>query len=140
MTKCFIVHVFPPSQLIPAALHEEVHRKLRMQLTQRFFFVMVKALMRSYFGGVVVGSDRLVPCVGMCIADQPQERTIMALKHRDALMDCSHCTLPSRLHTRTVTGYQSGNNNECNGHVPSSSDEDEPPITRRHKTLHNNHA
>lgn len=53
----------------------------------------------SSFSGLAVHGDLFYPRIGLLIVDQPEERAIMCLKRRDSFMDCSLCTLPSRLHT-----------------------------------------
>lgn len=95
--KWFDIGIAPTLKNFPDYVPDIVKRRLRALLYHRFLFTMMKNLVKASYNGLVVNGVTLVPRIGMCIADQPEERMLLCLKGHDSFMDCTLCTLPSRI-------------------------------------------
>lgn len=75
---------------------------------------MFKNLIRASFTGTTVNGDLLLPRVKMVLADHPKEGAMLCFKRRDSFLDCSTCSMPSRITQQ---------NHPARTHLSSSRDE-----------------
>lgn len=113
--KWFDIGIAPTQKQFPEYLPEYARRRLRALLYHRFLFLMMKKMAKASYHGLIINGVTLVPRIGMLIADQPEERMLLCLKGHDSFMDCSLCTLPSRISSQD-----------------NATSEDEPTPTRQH--------
>lgn len=64
---------------------------------QRFFFTVFRTIVCASYKGVMVNGVLLFTRIAMIVCDQPEERSLLFRKGHDSYMDCSFCSLPSRL-------------------------------------------
>lgn len=99
---------------------------------------MFHSLITTSYIGVPIRGELFVPRIGMIIANQPEEQTLLCLKRRNSFMDCSLCTLPSIVKSQTTPRSIS------TVHLPSSAattpDEDDLSMTRSRRTCPNTSA
>lgn len=95
------------ARLIPSSVPIEKIRKLRSQLMQQYIFTLFTNLILDSYSSVTINGYMLFPRIWMVISDQPQERQLLSLKAHDSYMDCSHCSLPTRIQKRSQRPTQS---------------------------------
>lgn len=86
-------------------LSEEKKRRIRSKLFQRFIFLKFMELIQASSTGRVVNGVTLLPRIAMVIFYQPEEGAFLCLKSKDSYMDCTLCTLLSRIMTRRTSNY-----------------------------------
>lgn len=95
--KWLKIGIAPTARTIPSSVPNARRGQLRLSLLQRFIYICFKKRNQACFNGFVFKGYTYITRVGMFVADQPEERTVIALKRNDSDMDCSHCTLQSRI-------------------------------------------
>lgn len=96
----------------------------------RFILTEFRRLISESYSGTMIAGVQLIPKISMVIADKLGEHVILCLKGRDSFMDCSLCTLHSRV--------QRGHRQDIS---PENSSEEDCIIRRRPKrAARNNHA
>lgn len=123
----FTICLAPVTSIITATLPDETRRKLKLQLYHCFIFTLFRRLVRASYTGIVFNATTYSPRISMVVADQPEERSLLALKRRDSDMECSHCTLRTRLREEQ----------SCSGTLsaPSSSSDNESSHTPRRRVM-----
>lgn len=124
------ISIAPNTQSIPVSFPSERRRALKLQLFHRFLYMVLMALLSASFSGAVINNATFFARVGMIVADQPEERTLLCLKRRDSDMDCTHCVLPSRIRSM-ASRHRS---------TVSSSDDDSVSPSRRRTSIRNGMA
>lgn len=71
----------------PLYLPDSQKRRLKALLYHRFILQLAENLIRALYTGHVVSGQTLVPRIGMCIADKPEERMLFSFKGHDNFMD-----------------------------------------------------
>lgn len=131
----FTIAIAPTTSTIPSSLPYETKRRMRLELYQRFIFRVFCDMITASYSGFPYLGDMFFPRLAMIVADQPEERALLCLKRRDSFMDCTHCTLPSRIPSTSAVRIRS-----TNPHTPyfqSSSDDESPAAHRARKTVPN---
>jgi len=71
--------------------------KLRTSVFQRFLFLVLKDIIDSSSDGLDIDGRKAFPRLISIVADQKQERVFFALKSAGSFMDCTLCTMTSRI-------------------------------------------
>lgn len=77
------------------ALPDEIRRRAKNELFQRFLFLVVKPIINASFNGFIRDGLVVYPIIGIFVADEPQERYFMRLKYAESFADCTCFLMPS---------------------------------------------
>lgn len=95
----------------------EKKMRILVNLFQRFNFLTFNELMKSSPSDCIINSATILLLISMVILDHQKERSILNLKAKDSFMDCTFCSILSRV----VSQY----NKSSNFRNPQLSSEDE---------------
>lgn len=127
--KWYDIGIAPSVKVFLQYLSKERKRKAQMILFQRFIFLTFKDLIKASHFGCVVNGVTLLPRISMVIVDQPEERAVFCLKAKDSFMDCTLCTLPSRVFNERERGPGS--------QLDSTDEESHIPTRRSNSSIRN---
>lgn len=114
--KWYTVGIMPITLAIQSSFLDESGRSWTLHFFHRFLYLLFSHLIRASFHGSIVNGVTSFPLLGIIVADQPEELSLLCLKIRDSYTDYSHCVLPSRLRTSANTQDPT-----CQGNSPDDS-------------------
>lgn len=87
--KWYTIGIEPSPRSIPFALLEERRRQLRPEILQRVIFMCFKDIILASYKRFVLNKVDYLPRIGIFVAENPEERSVMALERLDYDMNYS---------------------------------------------------
>lgn len=97
--KLFNICFMPTGRQIPNNIPDERWWHLKLHLLQTYIFLCFKNLIQEAYSGFFTDGTTITPRVGMLLEDHPKELPVLSLKRRYSVINFTHCTLQSMIHS-----------------------------------------